>query len=88
MKDMKRSIRRHHRQRLIQTRLKNNYWNLRNLGSTQSPQSSVVAVTPTQLGILGKKPKVCSCRLCGNARRYFGSSLKELSDLQLELKTA
>lgn len=86
MKSMKRSIRRHHRQRLIQKRLKNNYWNLLRRGCTQSPQSLVVEATPRQLGVVGRTPKTCSCHVCGNARRYFGSSLKEISDLQFELK--
>ena len=51
-----RAIRRAHRERLLKKRLK--YW-----GSMHK--------TPTQLGILVNTPTPCSCRICGNPRKFF-----------------
>jgi len=65
----KRAIRIHHRIRLKNKR--KTYW-----GGGLSNQ---------MLGKLINTPKVCSCWMCGNARKIYGKSIKEISMFQKEL---
>lgn len=55
MKDLKRSIRRHHMERLKKNRCK--YYNGNKL--------------PRVIGMLAHTATICSCHMCGNPRKYF-----------------
>lgn len=71
MKDLKRSIRRHHVERLKKVRksyLRFNWW----LNQEK------------RLGILAKTPAACSCPMCGNERRFFGKTLREISQEEFD----
>ena len=57
-----RAIRRHHTSRLKKAR--RNYWGRREM-------------TPAELGTVARTPQVCSCRGCGNQRKYEGETLQE-----------
>ncbi len=67
MKDMSRAIRRHHAARL--KRARRFYFAVYNAGD------------PRRLGLALHTPALCSCWMCGNARRYFGRTRAELVQL-------
>lgn len=48
-------------------------WRLRN-GET---------IPKREIGILAKTPHNCSCWMCGNQRKHFGSPLREERQLQM-----
>ena len=58
MKDIKRSLRRHHVERLKKTR--STYYN----GYAKN--------NPAELGAIVQTATLCSCPLCGNPRKHFG----------------
>ena len=69
MQFSKRAIRRFHYQRLKKKRIKNNYWShLKN---------------DRHLGICIDTPKLCSCWLCGNPRKYFGEKSRQEIKFQI-----
>ena len=63
MKYSRRSLRRHHRAR-IRKRVK---WIMREMRGYQADE-----VSPRSLGRYTTTRTPCSCRMCGNPRRYFG----------------
>ncbi len=68
MKNLKRALRRHHRDRLLQKR--KHYWSYNNAYNdtlnVEIPHSVINTPTP------------CSCYMCGNPRKYFKeASLEE-----------
>lgn len=65
----KRATRIHHRERLKKNRKK--YWG----GNLSDKHNGMVIDTP----------KICSCWMCGNARKIYGKSLKEIGANQKEL---
>lgn len=64
MKDMSRALRRHHAARLKRAR---RFYFARDNGAD-----------PRSLGMVLHTPAVCSCWMCGNARRIVGPTLAEL----------
>ena len=53
------------------------YWGYGNTWSR--PTEGVDEMSPTQLGRVVQYPQACSCPMgCGNARRYYGRTLKEI----------
>lgn len=60
-KDRKRAIRRHHIARLKNTR---KHYFVVNWWSDEH--------AARRLGIVVQYPKMCSCHMCGNARKWFG----------------
>ena len=66
---LKRAIRIHHHERLKKKR--QNYWGGNLLGK--------------HLNLVAQTPKICSCWMCGNARKHYGISIKEISMNQKEL---
>jgi hypothetical protein len=64
--NMKRSIRRHHYQRLKKKQKYRHYWQyiLSGLGNNISPKK--------YFAIRANTPVRCSCVCCGNPRRHFG----------------
>jgi hypothetical protein len=67
-----RSIRRHHRVRIIRKRyekVQRGYWHVK------SP------------GYLAKNNTVCSCWMCGNPRKYFGELTRQEKIFRSELIT-
>lgn len=76
MKDLKRGLRRARTQAIVTTRMNNGYY-----GKTLHPSKEHDCVfTSVDKGLLRSSPQICSFACCGNARRWFGDSLKELSD--------
>lgn len=74
MKDPKRSLRRHHNERLKEVRKaysRFNWW------ENQKRRVGMLLHTPTP----------CSCPMCGNDRKYLGKTLKELSLEEITKKT-
>lgn len=65
----KRGIRIHHHERLKKNR--KNYWG----GNLSDKHNGMVADTP----------KICSCWMCGNARKIWGKSISEIRDSQKKL---
>jgi len=59
-KASKRAERRHHYRRLKTKRVTQNYWCFHD-----------DAPSPSELGIATNTPKLCSCHMCGNPRRYY-----------------
>ena len=72
-KDLSRSLRRHHIERLKKTR--KFYWGR----DKQNP------LQPKQLGMVTQTPQICSCWVCRNARRNPKERLtiQELSHIEI-----
>ena len=62
---MKRSIRRHHRERLLKERKKRLWW-----------ISDYFSITD-KFNYVANTPCRCSCNMCGNPRKYFGKITKQ-----------
>jgi len=76
LKDQKRSIRRHHNDRLKEFRKA--YSRFKWWGPDHFKR---------RLGKLLHTPTICSCPMCGNDRKYLGKTLKELSLEEVTKKT-
>jgi len=63
MKSNKRAQRRHNYSRLKSKRIHKKYWG-----------RSRAEWTVQQLGLLTNTPKICSCYMCGNPRKYWKES--------------
>lgn len=100
MDTSKRAIRRHHAERLKQKYLRYNYWGVRDRASFSNywviVDSKKVKVPVGELVFKGKAlqerlnrilscPHPCSCMCCGNQRKFYGSTRKELKNI-LKLK--
>jgi hypothetical protein len=70
-----RSERRHHVERLKETR--KTYWGF---GRSRAEYGPTV-MNERQLGAVVQHPQTCSCFGCGNARRHFGNG-KEAKTMQ------
>lgn len=68
-----RAVRRHHTARLKKNRQ----------GYHGARFSEEGRLTGKALGSAVSHPAACSCHMCSNARRYFGRTLKEISDDQM-----
>jgi len=66
----KKSIRRHHRARIINKRLK------------RVREGRWFVKSP---GYLGKNNTVCSCAMCGNRRKYFGEVTRQEKIAEIQL---
>lgn len=66
MKDTRRALRRHHRQRMIARTMRFSY--LWNLGEEERLQKVLR---------LYNNRKICSCTLCTNPRKWFGPTTQE-----------
>ena len=67
MKDMSRAMRRHHAVRLKKAR--------------RFYSGIDYRTDPRRHGMALHTPTVCSCWMCGNARRYWGRTRQELAHL-------
>ncbi len=72
LKNHKRALRRHHRNRL--KRKRKYYW-----GGTIEENAKSHLLIDT--------PKACSCFMCGNPRKYFNAATLQELQADLELKT-
>lgn len=77
MKEIKRSIRRHHKERLV--RLRRDYWGWNDLVKNPNPRRS---------GMIVNNPCSCSCWMCTSPRKVNGNgkaalTLQEQSDLEV-----
>ena len=70
MKDTRRALRRHHRQRMIASALKS--WNIVGLPEEDRRQRALRRYDNMQW---------CSCYLCGHRRKYQGPTIQELRQL-------
>ncbi len=64
-KSSRRALRRHHRERLLKSR--NHYWSMGSPGV--DPRDA-----DKRQGRVTRTPCLCSCRGCGNPRRYEGNA--------------
>lgn len=79
-KDMRRALRRHHRERLKFAR--QSYWGRLPFGR-DNPSAYESPWTAGALGVVTRTPCVCSCLGCGNSRRWLGErSIQERSFYQ------
>ena len=73
-KDFSRATRRHHVARLKKAR--KHFW-----GNYDKPMEG------RQLGVAVATPAVCSCPMCGNARRWFGwQDMQERKHYQVSIR--
>ena len=73
-KSLKRALRRHHYRRLKRKRKR--FW----YGADFAPMG------PRHLGMAVTTPKVCSCWMCGNPRRYFREKTLQEKKADLDLR--
>jgi len=69
MKSNKRSVRRHHYNRLKKSRA--HYWGYEGMFRDYKRMNHEI------LGQVISTPQRCSCSVCGNQRKYYGKTLKE-----------
>lgn len=79
-KDTSRAERRHHTARLKNTRKR--YWGRHPVG--ENPGSNyTLEWDEGSLGAVTQTPCVCSCHMCGNARKYYGNrTFQEIREMQ------